>query len=183
MIPGRLVGASTIAGLTVISLGLAANAILTGSPPPDPGDPRRLVISSIDITTGARDATLSADGLVPGDTIKAAVAVANPSRQPMTYTMSRGVVSADGAALTAALILTVKTVGSSCAGDDGATLYHGPLDQAAFGSVGNGRPLAAATAEILCFRVDLPRDAGNGLQGAATIVSLLFAGSLQAAAR
>jgi hypothetical protein len=95
--------------------------------------------------------------------------------------MSRGAVSVDGSALAAALVLTIKTIGSSCEDQDGTTLFDGPLDAADVGSEGNGRPLAAATAEILCLRVELPRDTDNKLQGAAATISLTFGSTRQAA--
>lgn len=179
----RRLSAPTIVGLTVVCLGLGSNAIMSCSQPADGGAPRRLEISSIDLTTGTRDAILEARGMVPGDAVTAAVTVTNSGRQPMTYAMSRGLVSAGGAALSAALVLTIKTIGSSCADYDGTTLFDGPLDEAAFGGEGNGRPLLAATAEILCFRAALPLDVDNALQGAATTATLSFGSSWQAAVR
>jgi hypothetical protein len=183
MTRGRWLEAITIVGLAVVSIGLGWNTIASGSRPRDAGDPHRLEVSSIDLTTGSRDATFSAQGMAPGDAYTTAITVANPGREAMTYTMSHDPVSTGGALLSAALLITIKTVGSSCADDDGTILYDGPLDAAAFGSQGNGRPLAAATAEILCFRAALPLDAGNELQGAATTVTLSFGASLQSAVR
>lgn len=177
----RRLAAFTILGLIVVCIWLGANAVMSGWRSGD--DLRRLEISSIDLATGARDATLSARGMAPGDAVTAAITVANSGRRPMTYAMSRGLVSAGGAALATALTLTIKTVGSSCADFDGTTLFDGPLDEAAFGSEANGRPLPAATAEILCFRIGLPFDTGNALQGAATTVTLSFGASTQAAVR
>ncbi|MDQ2966217.1 MAG: hypothetical protein M3R57_10255, partial [Chloroflexota bacterium] len=80
-----------------------------------------------------------------------------------------------------ALVLTVRTIGASCADRNGMTLFDGPLDEAAFGLQDNGRLLPAATAEILCFRVALPLDADNGLQGMTTTVTLSFGAKWQAA--
>lgn len=181
MIRRRGLKAFTIVGLAILCLGLGANAIMSGSRLAGGDDLRRLAISSIDLSTGTRDAILSARGMVPGDAVTAAVTVANSGRQPMAYAMSHGLVSAHGAALSAALVLTIKTIGSSCADDNGTTLFDGPLDEAAFGTEGNRRPLPAATAEILCFRVALPADADDGLQGGATTVPLSFGASSQAA--
>ena len=157
----RRVEAITIVGLTVACLGLASNLIVSSSRSANAGDPQRLSVSSIDLTAGTRDARFSALDMAPGDAVTATVTVANPSRDPMSYTMSTGPISAAGAALSAALVLTIKMVGSSCDDNDGTTLYSGPLDQAAFGSPRDGLPLAAATAEILCFRAVLPISAGN----------------------
>jgi hypothetical protein len=95
----------------------------------------------------------------------------------MTYAMSSGPVAAAESPLAEALLLTVRTIGSSCADADGAILYDGPLADAALGSSRSGRSLAAATAEILCFRALLPLDSGNALQGADATVSLTFVAS------
>jgi len=178
----RQLAALAILGLGVVCLGLGYDAI-SRSGSADGGDPARLETASIELTTGTGDATLSARGMAPGDGVTAAITVANSGRRPMTYAMSRGLVSAGGAALAAALILTIKTVGSSCADFDGTTLFDGPLDEAAFGTETNGRPLPGATAEILCFRATLPFDTGNALQGAATTVTLAFSAGSQAAVR
>jgi hypothetical protein len=75
------------------------------------------------------------------------------------------------------LLLTVKSVGSSCAAFDGETLYDGTLDAATIASADAGRSLPAASAEILCFRAFLPEDTGNDAQGGATTVTLAFAAS------
>ena len=170
-------------GLGVLCLGLAYNAIISRSQPVDGRDQPRLDTSSIGLTTGTGNATLSAHDMAPGDAVTAPMTIANSGRQPMTYAMSPGLVSAGGAALAAALVLTVKTVGSSCDDFDGTTLFDGPLNKAAFGSEGNGRLLPAATADILCFRAELPLDAGDALQGAATTIALSFSASSQAAVR
>jgi hypothetical protein len=180
MTRGRRPSASTIV-LTAVSLGLGANAIMSGTRPSDLGVERRLEVSTIDLNTGSRDATLSARGMVPGDAVTAAVTVANSGRQPVSYGMSHGLVATDGAALSAALVLTIKTSGSSCADFDGATLFDGSLAEATFGGEGDGRPLPAATAEILCFRAALPRGADNRLQDGATTITLTFSSTLQAA--
>jgi hypothetical protein len=172
-----------IVGLGVLCLGIASKAIMSGSLSARGGDPLRLETTSIELTTGSGEATLSARDMAPGDMATAAITLANSGRQPMTYAMSLGLASASGAALAGALVLTIKTVGSSCADFDGTSLFDGPLDKAAFGSQANGRPLPAATAEILCFRAALPLDTGDALQGVATTVTLTFGADLQAAAR
>lgn len=170
--------AFALVGLTVVGL-----VLVLPWRPTDATNARPFEISSIDLTTGVHDATLSTHGMLPGDAVTAAVTVANSGRQPITYTMSRGQVSTSGDALSAALILTVKAIGSSCADFDGTTLFNGPLDQAAFGKEGGGRSLPAATAEILCLRAVLPLDADNGLQGAAATVTLSFGATWLAAVR
>ena len=174
MTRARRLATVVLVGVTVVGVGLGSNGVLSSLRPARGGEPQHLEISSLDLTMGTRDAVLSAHGMLPGDVVTAAVTVSNSGRQSMTYAMSRGLVSAGGAALSAALVLTIKTIGSSCADFDGETLFEGPLDQAAFGSPANGRPLPAATADILCFRAALPRAADDGLQGAATTITLSF---------
>jgi len=173
--------AGTIVGLTVVSLAVGLYAVISAARPPAAADPHHVEISSVDLTDGKRDAVISARDMVPGDVVTTSVTVANPSGVPMQYAMTRGAVSAGGDSLAAGLILTVRTVGTSCAAVDGAILFEGPLDEAAFGSESVGRQLAPATAEILCFRAVLPPDASNELQGAATTVTLSFGASWQAA--
>jgi hypothetical protein len=181
---GRRFGPFAIAGLIVVSLGLGGDGTVSNSRAADNAiDGHLFDVSSIDLTNGPAVTTFSAREMVPGDAAMTAITLANPGRDPMSYTMSHGPISADGTALAAALVLTVKTVGSSCIDYDGITLYDGPLDQAAFGSEGIGRLLPAATAEILCFRAVLPSDAGNVLQGLGTSVELTFGASWQAAKR
>lgn len=178
----RLAGLTVIVGLAAVCLVFAWNVITARPPSVRGGNPPRMQISSIDLATGDRYAAISADSMVPGVDVTAAVTVVNSGREPTTYVMSRGPVSADGAELSAALLLTIRTVGSSCADFDGSILFDGHLDDAAIGSDGDRRPLAAATAEILCFRAALPLDASNALLGATTTVTLAFDASFTAAA-
>jgi hypothetical protein len=173
----------TIVGLAVVCVGQAfmLMTIEPSSSPDDPGEPSRLDIASIDLATGGRDGTLSARDMVPGDVVSGAVTVANSGNRPLTYAMSQTVAPADGADLAAALNVTIKAIGSSCADFDGAILYDGPLDEAAIGSEASGRSLPAATAQILCFRVELPIESDDALQQTATMVTLSFRTSRQAA--
>jgi len=171
---GWKVAATTTVALTAFSAWFSWNA-LTSPPRPSNGDSRTgLQVSSIDLASGKREAVLSAIDMMPGDEVTAAVTVVNSGSQALTYTMRRGLWSTDGLALSTALMVTVRTVGSSCADFDGTVLYDGPLDAAALGGDGTGRPLPATTAEILCFRAMLPRDVGDAAQGATTTVTLAF---------
>lgn len=169
----RRVGAWVIAILALIGLGVLARLFLFGHPSAEALD-LRLQVPTLDLSTGPGDAILSAQGMAPGDVASGVFTVTNSSRQTFTYAMHHGSTPADGAALGAALRLTIRTVGSSCADFDGSVLYKGPLDEAAFGDGSTGRALAGASADILCFRAELPIDSGNGLQGTATSVRLSF---------
>jgi hypothetical protein len=173
----------TIVGLGILCFGLGSRALMSGAVPSTGDDPLRLETSSIELSTGSGVATLSAHGMAPGDTAAAVMTIANSSRAPMAYGMSIALVSAGGAALARGLVLTIRTVGSSCADFNGTTLFDGPLDEAAIGSEADGRLLPAATAEILCFRVALPIETGDSLQDAATTVTLAFRAGSTAAIR
>ena len=166
-----------IVGLAALSLGLGWNAISSDTGDSDRATDARFEVSSLDLAVGTRDAILSADLMVPGDEVIAAVTVVNSSNQPLTYAMRRGTISSGGGPLAAALRLTIKAIGSSCSDFDGATLFDGSLDSALLGVDGLGRALPAASAEILCFRAALPSDADNSLQGAKTAVTFSFGAS------
>ena len=180
---GRWLMACTIVAVAATCMALGWYALRSGELPADVDDRDPFQTASLDLTAGPLDAVVSAHDMVPGDTVTAALTISNSGRTPMTYGMRSGGVTAGGAMLAAELILTVKTVGSSCADFDGTSLFNGPLDEAAFGIDGSGRPLPPVTAEILCFRATLPLDAANSLQGAATTVILSFTADSQAAAR
>ena len=170
----RRLSAWVIAILALVGLGVLARLFLIGQPSTEAHD-LQLQIATLEVSDGPGDAILSAQGMAPGDVATGVFTVTNSSRRSFTYAMDHGTISADGAALGAALRLTIRSVGSSCADFDGSVLYAGPLDEAAFGDGPAGRDLAGATADILCFRAELPIEAGNGLQGTATTVRLSFA--------
>jgi hypothetical protein len=169
-----------IACLALIGFGVLARLLLFGHPSIEAHD-LQLRVGTLDISAGPGDTILSAQGMAPGDVATGVFTVTNSSRTPFKYAMHHGAVSADSSALATALRLTIKTVGSSCDDFDGSVLYAGPLDGAAFGDGPAARDLAAATAEILCFRAELPVDTGNGLQGTAATVHLSFTGHREGA--
>lgn len=170
-------------GLGIVGLGVAYSAI-TAQPRRPLGDhPVAIGTAAIELTTGTGTATLSAANMAPGDVVSTAITITNSGREAMAYGMSAGDISTGSKALATALILTVRTVGSSCADFDGTVLFEGPLGAAAFGNDGDSRPLAGATAEILCFRASLPVDIGDALQGAAMSVTLMFGADALAAVR
>jgi hypothetical protein len=112
--------------------------------------------------------------MLPGDAVDGALTIANPGRTPLSYQMIHGSVATDDE-LARALVLDIRTVGSSCDDFNGSSLYHGPLAAASLGhSPAEPRRLPGASAEILCFRASLPIGTGNQVQGAATTVSFRF---------
>jgi hypothetical protein len=180
MTAAQSVAAATIVGVSAICVWLLSTA-LSPSRPVDGDRPNRLAISSIDLATGSQDAVFSARDLVPGDSASAAITVVNSGAETLRYAIHGGRVSAGSPALAAALILTVRAVGSSCPAFDGDLLYEGSPDALAAGDGVGGRLLPAATAEILCFRASLALDAGNDLQGLTTTVVVSFDASIETA--
>lgn len=179
----RRLAVLAIIGLGIVGLGVAYSAI-TAQPRRPLGDHLvAIATATVELTTGTGSATLSAANMAPGDVVGAAITITNSGREAMAYGMSPGVISASGKALATALILTVRTVGSSCEDFDGTVLFEGPLGAAAFGNDGDSRLLAGATADILCLRASLPVDTGDALQGAATSVTLMFGADALAAVR
>ena len=168
----RRLAVLAIIGLGIVGLGVAYS-----------DHPVAIGTAAIELTTGTGTATLSAANMAPGDVVGAAITITNSGREAMAYGMSADDISTGSKALATALILTVRTVGSSCADFDGSVLFEGPLGAAAFGNDGDSRPLEGATAEILCFRASLPVDTGDALQGAATSVTLMFGAGAPAAVR
>jgi len=171
-----------VAGLTILallatSLWLAWNTIKAPGRSSTGGDGGNLGITSVDLSAGARDVILSASAMVPGDESTVAVTVVNSGSRSIAYSMTSGLVAAGDASLSTALLLTVRSVGSSCAEFDGETLYDGALEGATIASPDAGRALSAASAEILCFRAILPEDTGNAAQAGETTITLAFAAS------
>lgn len=164
-----------IACLALIGFGVSARLLLFGHLSIGAHD-LQLRVATLDISAGPGDTILSAQGMAPGDVAIGVFTVTNSSRTSFKYAMLHGPISAESSALATALRLTIKTVGSSCADFDGSILYAGPLGGAAFGDGPRARDLAGATAEILCFRAELPIGTGNGLQGTAAVVHLSFMG-------
>jgi hypothetical protein len=89
-------------------------------------------------------------------------------------------VSAATNVLGSTLQLEVKTLGTDCATFDGTTIV-GPttLNGALIGNVapgdqGSDRVLTAATSEVLCFQVSLPKATGNALQNTTSAVTFTF---------
>jgi len=133
------------------------------------------------IVLGASPATalLTADAMLPGDTVTGSLVVSNTGTSQLRYAMTSASTNADTKGLMNQLTLTVKTLGTSCATFDGTTLYTGTLASAAFGNPLPGaqagdRTLDAATHETLCFAATLPLGTGNTFQGATTTATFTF---------
>ena len=131
----------------------------------------------------------SVSPMAPGESSTQTVAVSNAGTLALRYAVSAGTVTnADGLGLKDALVLKIKTLGTSCATFDGTSLYDsstgndgidGPasaklVGDSAQGSQSGDRSLAASASETLCFQVSLPLTAANALQGATTTAQWVF---------
>jgi predicted ribosomally synthesized peptide with SipW-like signal peptide len=128
--------------------------------------------------------------MAPGDSQTQQVTVLNGTNSlPLRYAISAGTATnADALGLKDALVLKIKTLGTSCATFDGTSLYDsttgndgidGPVSAKLVGDLAQGaqagdRALAATASESLCFQVSLPIAAANALQGATTTAQWVF---------
>jgi hypothetical protein len=102
----------------------------------------------------------------------------------LRYAVTMTATNTDLKGLYAELDLTIREEGTDCTTFDGTVLY-GPaspflLNSNLIGDPAQGddppgdRTLAGSASEVLCFKVDLPLDASNGVQGAATTAVFTF---------
>jgi spore coat-associated protein N len=130
---------------------------------------------TIDITSSPTVA-FTVGAMMPGDNNTQALTIANAGTGALRYSLTTVATNVLGDELT----LTVKTLGSGCGAFDGTSVLAAtPLDGAAIGSSAQGanagdRALAAASSEVLCFRVSLPLATGNASQGISSSVTFTF---------
>lgn len=160
-------------GLTTLSLGagMFSLAIFTDQAT----STGTFASGTIDITSSPAVAFTVAN-MVPGDTQTATMTIANAGTAALRYSLT----SVASGTLGDALTLNIRTQGTSCAAFDGTVVLAATaLDGAAVGSPTQGaqagdRNLAAATSEVLCFRVALPLATGNTLQGQSSSATFTF---------
>ena len=164
---------AAVLSLSIVSLGAGAMslAIFTDSA----ASTGTFTSGTIDITSSPTVA-FTVGAMMPGDANTQALTIANAGTGALRYSLTTVATNTLGAALT----LTVKTLGASCAAFDGTTVLAATaLNGAAIGNPAQGadagdRTLAAATNEVLCFRVSLPLATGNALQGVSSSVTFTF---------
>ena len=164
---------ASLLALTVIGLGAGAFslAIFTDTS----ASTGSFASGTIDITSSPAVA-YNVTAMMPGDVNNATMTIANAGTAQMRYSLTTTATTALGTALQ----LTIKTVGTSCAAFDGTTVLAATaLNGAAIGSPTQGaqagdRTLAAASNEVLCFRVSLPLASANTLQGLTSAVTFTF---------
>ncbi|MBW3641046.1 MAG: M73 family metallopeptidase [Actinobacteria bacterium] len=127
-----------------------------------------------DATDAYSFASLSTSNMKPGDVKYAALKVENAGSIASTYTMT----SAESeAVLSGQLQLGAVTGATTCDAAGYAALTttvviaNGSLASAA---ISTARPLAAATSELLCFKVELPTASGDTFQGLTTTSTFTF---------
>jgi hypothetical protein len=170
----RHVALAAALGLSVVTIGAGAMslAIFTDTT----ASTGTFTSGTIDITSSPAVA-FTVGAMMPGDANTQALTIANAGTGALRYSLSTVATNTLGAALT----LTVKTVGTSCAAFDGTSVLAATaLNGAAIGNPAQGsdtgdRALAAATNEVLCFRISLPLATGNTLQGISSAVTFTFA--------
>jgi Camelysin metallo-endopeptidase len=164
---------AAVLGLSVISVGAGAMslAIFTDTA----ASTGTFSSGTIDITSSPTVA-FTVGAMMPGDASTQALTIANAGTGQLRYSLTTVATNALGAALT----LTVKTLGTSCAAFDGTSVLAATgLNGAAIGNPAQGadagdRTLAALSNEVLCFRVSLPLATGNALQGITSTVTFTF---------
>jgi hypothetical protein len=160
-------------GLSVISLGAGAMslAIFTDTA----ASTGTFTSGTIDITSSPTVA-FTVGAMMPGDSNTQALTISNAGTGALRYSLTTVATNTLGTALT----LTVRTLGTSCAAFDGTSVLAAtPLNGASIGNPAQGadsgdRTLAAASNEVLCFRVSLPLATANALQGISSNVTFTF---------
>lgn len=160
-------------GLTTISLGagMFSLAVFTDSD----ASTGTFATGTVDIVSSPTVA-FAVTGMVPGDSTTQPLTIANDGTASLRYAMTAAAPDLLGGVLT----LEVRTEGTDCATFDGsAVLAATVLDGAAFGDPSQGaavgdRTLAAATSEVLCFRISLPLAADDTVQGESSSATFTF---------
>ena len=121
--------------------------------------------------------TLESSNLKPTDVIYAPLTVANTGSLSFSYVMASSSTNGDGLSLRDTLKLGAKLVANAGACD--ATGYTNSVttvmaEGAISGAAIASRTLAASASEVLCFKVELPSNAGNTLQGSTTTTTMTF---------
>ena len=114
--------------------------------------------------------------MLPGDSVSGSVQV-RARDLPLRYALTSSTTGAVRSALAEAVVLVIRSEGTSCVSGDGDVMYSGPLPTAAFGDASPGqqegdRVLAAGRDEVLCFEAVLPATTGNALQATSATSTL-----------
>jgi hypothetical protein len=137
-----------------------------------------VVIRANDQTGTIAFTSLTTSGMTPGTVRYAPLRISNGGSADFTYVMATA--TSGSAPLAAALTIGIKVVPSAtCTATEynasSTTVYTeaAGLGNAAIAS----RPLASGASEFLCFKVLLPSNASNTLQGLTTSATFSFTAS------
>ncbi len=141
---------------------------------------------TIDISVAPATAILTADPIMPGDTVNGSAVVTNAGTAQLRYAITGFSTDADGLHLNTVLTVTIKELGTGCATFDGTTLFSGLVPTGtpatatnlvgdpATGADTDDRSLNSGANETLCFRANLPIGTGDAFQGAVTTMTFTF---------
>jgi len=134
---------------------------------------------TINLGLNPTTALLTSANMMPGDTVAGSLVVSNTGSSQLRYALTSSSTNTDTKGLMNQVVLSIRTLGTSCAVFDGTSVYTGTLAAAAFGNVAQGaqagdRSLAAGANETLCFQANLPAATANAYQGATTTTTFSF---------
>ncbi|KPK47687.1 MAG: hypothetical protein AMJ77_02245 [Dehalococcoidia bacterium SM23_28_2] len=177
----RILVVLLLVGLVAASLGVASNAIWTDS---EDVDANVFSTGTLDISTNPTTALVTYSDMAPGDSTGGqSLTVSNAGGLDLRYAVTMTADNTDSKGLYAELDLTIREEGTDCTTFDGTVLY-GPdlpflltgdlIGDPTQGADTGDRTLTASNSEVLCFKVDLPIDAPNSVQGASTTAVFTF---------
>jgi hypothetical protein len=171
-------------GLLGAATGISSLAVFTSSASVGSNS---FTTGTVVISTAPASALVTFSDMAPGDTVTNSLVATNAGTLDLRYAITSSATNTDAKGLKDQLVLTIKTIdvttpGTPCDNFDGTQLYTGDLDSTAGALVGSNaqgsqagdRTIAAAAAETLCFRVDLPLSTGNAFQNATTTATFTF---------
>ncbi len=156
-------------GAGVLSLAIFTNQ----EPVPEPFSVGTIVLGAEPVST-----LVAFSGMIPGDSIEAALTVRNDGSGDLRYAMTSSATDPDGKALGDILHVDVERR-TGCGGPLQEVVASGPASSVAFGdptagSQAGDRPLASGVDEVLCVRATLPSGADTTYENAATTVTFTF---------
>jgi predicted ribosomally synthesized peptide with SipW-like signal peptide len=177
----RILFVLLLVGVVGASLGVASNAIWTDS---EDVDANVFSTGTLDISTNPTTAVVEYSDMAPGDSTGGqSLTVTNAGTLDLRYAVTMTADNTDGKGLYAELDLTIADEGTNCTTFDGNVLY-GPApflltgnligDPTSGGDTGDRTLTTASPSEVLCFKVDLPSDAPDSVQGASTTAVFTF---------
>jgi spore coat-associated protein N len=174
-------------GIGVVALavtgvtGLASAALFTDN---DTVTGNSVATGTVDLGVAPASAAWGVGAVAPGWSDTYAIQVNNLGSLGLRYAVTSSSTNVDGKGLAGQLDAAVSTAGSvpACSGADFVTspLYSGKLSGLVLGNPAAGqqsgdRAVSAASGEVLCVKLSMPKTvADNAFQGAETFTTLTF---------